>query len=452
MPIPFEDDWTAIADQAVEDFRTLLRFDTRNPPGEEGPAIDFIKQRLAEEGIESTVLEHEGRPNLVARIEGDGSAGGPLLVAGHVDVVPVEPEHWICDPFAAEIIDGYIYGRGTVDMKHMVTMCMTAAMLTKRTGKKPNRDLIFAAVADEEAGCTHGSNFLVEEHPELVRADYMLGEFGGFPQDVGEHRIYPIQVAEKGNCKLKLTARGNPGHGSVPHKENAVVILAAAIAKLGTTRLPQHKVATVETFLNRVAEIQGGPAKIALPQLFNKLVSGVILDKLLPDADLAATFAANLSNTACPTMLDAGSAMNVIPGEASAIVDGRLIPGQRAEDLVREVQHVVGDHIEIEVLLSAPGREGTSDDPLYRMIEDTVRRYDPTGHPIPYMLTGFTDAMCFGRIVPNCFGFAPMQFPKGADYSFKQMVHGHNERIPEEGFRWGVKCFWDLVSRFLGVA
>ena len=444
-------------EEAFDDLRNLLMLDTRNPPpeervgGTERPAIEYIERKLREAGLEPTILESDGRPNLVVRIPGDGSAGGPLLLAGHVDVVPVETEHWSHDPFAGVVDGGYLFGRGAIDMKHMVTHCMAATLRLARSGVTPNRDVIFAAVADEEAGCTHGSRFLVEQHPELVRADYMLGEFGGFSMDINGVRYYPIQVAERGNCKIRMTARGTPGHGSIPHGDQAVVKLATAIAKLGNTRLPQHPTGVAMEFFKTLALTQPPPAKFVLPQLTNKLLSNVLLDRVLPDKEVAANFAATLSNTVSPTMLEAGQAMNVIPGEASCVLDGRTVPGQTKHDLLRELRDVVGPDVEFEVLLWAPGREGTVEDPLYRMIVDITKKHDPSGIPLPMQLTGFTDAQYFGRIVTHCFGFSPVQFPAADNVSFNKMVHGHDERIHVEGFKWGVGVFWDLVSTFLGV-
>ena len=455
MPTASSDVTSAIgmaADQALEDLQTLLRMKTVNPPGGEGPAIGFIRDRLASVGVEATVLECEGRPNLVARIEGTGEAGGPLLLAGHVDVVPVEEEHWTQDPFGGLVHQGYLYGRGTIDMKNMVTMCMHVVMLAKATGRKPNRDLILAAVADEEQGCTYGSQFLVEQHPELVRADYMLGEVGGYPLDVNGVRYYPIQVAEKGIARLRLTAHGKPGHGSVPHDDMAVVKLAQAIDKLSRTRLPVHKTRSAEAFVRGLAAHQKFPGKAILPLVLNNALSSMVLNRVLPDKSSAQTFKAMLSNTVSPNILQAGDAINVIPGTASVRLDGRLIPGQTADDLVRELRTVVGDSYSIEIESWAPGRENPGDDPLFEAICATVRRHDPEGIPVPYMIPGFTDAAYFGSLGATCYGYSPLRFPAEDGLVFKELFHGHDERIHVEGFKWGLGCLWDLVSTFIGLA
>lgn len=443
----------ALVADAEADLRTLVRFDTTNPPGNEGPAIDWLAARLGEVGITSTIVRSEERPNLVARIEGTGEGGGPLLLAGHVDVVPVDREHWSCDPFAAEERGGYLYGRGTLDMKYVVTQALTAFRAIAMSGRRPDRDIIFCAVSDEEAGCTHGSRYLVEEHPDLVRAEYMLGEFGGFPQDVNGVRYYLIQVGEKGVFQFRLTAHGDPGHGSIPHDTNAVVRLARALEKLGTTRLPVHPTETARAFLKGLAAAQKPPARQVLPLVLTPALRNLVLDRLLPDRNTANSMAAIVANTVSPTMLDAGTAKNVIPGAASAVLDGRLVPGQTKDDLLREIKAVIGEGFDIETITYAEGREttGFADDPLYRAICDNVRTHDPSGVPVPYLLTGFSDAQQFGRLGARCFGYAPVRFPVEDQVKFSTLVHGHDERIHLEGFRWGTQAFLDLVLGFVGL-
>ena len=403
-------------------------------------------------GVEPAIYTSEGRPNLVARIRGTGEAGGPLLLTGHVDVVPCERDAWSVDPFEGVERDGYLFGRGTIDMKYMVAHCVSAFCDVAQSGRVPNRDLILAIVSDEEEGCTHGSRFLVEEHPEEVRAEYMLGEFGGFSLDVKSVRYYPIQVAEKGACQLRMRVRGTPGHGSVPHDDNAVVKLAEAVAKLGRARLPMHVHPLVSGFLGAMAAPQPAPDRWVLPMLTRPAVSGLILDRLIPDKGVAASMDANLHNTVSPTGLDAGTKLNVIPGEASALLDGRLVPGQTEESFLRELRAVVGEGFTFDVLTSFPGRANrtASGDPLFEAICANVRAHDPEGVPVPYMLTGFTDAQYFGRLGTECFGYAPVRFPREDAVKFNTLVHGHDERIHIEGFRWGNVAFRDLVQSFLG--
>lgn len=355
---------------AVNDLKTLLRFDTTNPPGNEQQAAQFIVERLASVGIDAEVLESAGRPNVVARIKGDGTGGGPLLLAGHIDVVAVDREHWLHDPFEATEADGYIWARGAIDMKYMVIYCMYAIMQVARSGRTPSRDIIFAAVSDEEAGCEHGSRFLVEQHPEKVRATHMLGEFGGFSQDSRGIRFYPIQVAEKGVCQFHLRASGQPGHGSIPIADNAVVHLGRAVARLGSTRLPRHRTATVEASIRAMAKPQPPVVAQIFRQVLQPVIGDLILDRVLPDRSVADTLSACMRNTATPTMLKAGAQKNVIPGGAQATIDGRTLPGQTQEQFLAEVRAVIGEGFDIDVFTWRPGRENTDfeNDPVYRAI------------------------------------------------------------------------------------
>lgn len=439
------------AQRALDDLRALLRIPSVNPPGGEGPCIELIEGRLREAGVAFERFDSGERPNLVARVRGTGKGGGPLLLTGHVDVVPVERDQWSHDPFAGEIHGGYLFGRGAIDMKNMVSMSLHVICALAENGRTPDRDVIFAAVSDEEQGCAHGSRYLVENHPEAVRAEYMLGEVGGFNLDINGVRYYPIQVAEKGTVRLRLTVRGRPGHGSVPHGEMAVVRLGALLMKLGKTRLPMHPVATVEAFVRGLAAAQKGAGKRVLPLLLKPALAGFVLDKVLPDRSSAETFAANLSNTVSPTMLEASNAVNVIPGHASVVLDGRILPGQSADDLVAELRAVIGPEVEVEVLSSHHGRENRPGGPLFDAICENVRRHDPSGVPVPYMVTGFTDAAYFGLLGAQCYGYSPLRFPAEDRVAFKDLFHGHDERIHVDGFLWGYECLWDLVSRFVGV-
>jgi acetylornithine deacetylase/succinyl-diaminopimelate desuccinylase-like protein len=437
----------SIEREAISDLQELIRFKTVNPPGNEGPAARFLFERLEDAGLRPRLLECEGRPNVVVRLQGDRSRdGGPLLLTGHLDVVPVEEEAWTHPPFGAEVEGEYLYGRGAVDMKHMVAMCLTIACQLAREEIRLGRDIILAFVSDEEEGCRCGSRFLVESHPEEVRAECMIGETGGFSMDVNRKRYYPIQVAEKGRCRIRLTARGEPGHGSIPHQENAVLRLAQALIKLGQARLPQHRVRTVERFVQELARTQGFPASWILPCLLDPLIGGALLEYLL-EPSVANPLAATLSNTVVPTILEAGGKINVIPGRAVAHLDGRTLPGQTGEDLVREMRRLVGDAIDIDILEEHPGRENSGTHPLLATLTSTLKDHDPQGIPIPCLATGFTDAAYFGRIVPHCFGFSPVRFPASDRIRFEKLLHGHDERIHLPGFLWGLRVLDDAVRR-----
>lgn len=441
-------DWQAIENEAIGYFKDLLRIDTTNPPGNERAAADYIARVLDREGISYQILESEpGRASLVARLKGSG-AKGPLLLNGHLDVVPVEPDKWTHPPFEAVEADGCIWGRGAIDMKNMVTMGLMTLILLKRQGVKLERDVIFSAVADEEAGSNKGAVFLATKHPDLVRAEYVLNEVGGHTLYMGDARFYPIQVSEKGICWFELVAQGEPGHGSMPHPGNAVVKLARALAALGKTRLPQHNTAVVENFLRTLSRGAPPPQKQVMPLLLQPRLAGHLLG-LIEKQDVSRAIGLNamLRNTATPTMVSAGQKVNVIPSKATARVDGRVLPGHSVEDFLREVQAVVGPELKINVIEQHEGTNFPTTTPLFEAICRGVERHDPGATPVPYMIPGFTDSFAYARLGAICYGFSPVRL--GPELNFTRMYHGHDERIPTDGFRWGLRVLHEVVHGFV---
>jgi acetylornithine deacetylase/succinyl-diaminopimelate desuccinylase-like protein len=435
-------DWRAITDESLTLLQKLLRIDTTNPPGNETLAANLLADYLRAQGFTPEIYEGvPGRGNLICRLSGDGSKA-PILLNAHIDVVPANPDGWKYPPFSGEIAEGFLWGRGAVDMKHMAAMSAVVLAQLKRSAVALKRDVIFTAVADEEAGCTHGSRFLVEQHPEKVRAEYVLGEVGGFTLHFMNTRIYPVQVAEKGIAWLRMRAKGRPGHGSMPHNDNAVVKLAKAIAKIGKHRLPQHNTPTVEKFLRQLADLQPLPLRVALPLLLRPELSGFLLSSF-PDEQIANSFKAVLSNTASPTVLRAGGSTNVIPDVAEAELDGRTLPGFNEQDLIRELKQLVGEDIDFEVIRSANPVESPEDPTVFSAIQQAIDAHDPGAKALPYMIPGFTDAKEFHKLGAKYYGFAPVQLPKGL--RFAEMYHGHNERIPVDGLRWGTRVLFDVV-------
>jgi acetylornithine deacetylase/succinyl-diaminopimelate desuccinylase-like protein len=335
-------------------------------------------------------------------------------------------------------------------MKNMVTMSMMTLIRLKREGIRLARDVIFCAVADEEEGCAYGSRFLVEQHPDLVRAEYMLGEIGGFTMYVNGMAFYPIQVAEKGRVKLRMIARGEAGHGSMPKRHSAVVRLAQAIEKIGKIPLPQHNTPTVRAFFTTLAETQKLPVSLVLKALLQPSLSGLLLQRAIPP-QLAPTFDALLHNTASPTMLLGSEKLNVIPSEASCWLDGRLLPGFTGADLVQELREVTGDLVEYVIEEESPAVVNPYNTELYRLLERKIRQHDATGIPIPYMIPGFTDACQFSRLGTLCYGFSPLQIPPDAPYTFSKLFHGADERVPVAGYRWGQRVLYDTVKSFVQV-
>jgi len=442
-------DWTAAGAEGLACLKDLLRIDTSNPPGNERPAAELVAAALAREGIPSQILESApGRASLIARLKGSGRKA-PLLLSGHLDVVPADAEHWKHPPFGAVEEGGYLWGRGAVDMKNMVAMSLQTLVLLKRQGVALDRDVIFAAVADEEAGCRHGSLFLVDRHPDLVRAEYVLTEVGGHTLHLGPARFYPVQVSEKGLCWFEIQAEGPPGHGSMPHPHNAVARLARAIVALQEARLPQHNTEVVSRFIRALAAKAPFPQNRLLPLLLNRALSGALTRRLeARNLEQALGLNAMLRNTASPTMLTAGKKINVIPSAATVQVDGRLIPGQTLDSFLDEIRAVVGDDVRLTVLDDHPGTTFESKTDLFAAIARVLERHDPEALPVPYMIPGFTDAFAYQKLGAICYGFAPVRLDP--ELSFSRMYHGHDERIPVAGFAWGMRVLYELVRDFCG--
>jgi acetylornithine deacetylase/succinyl-diaminopimelate desuccinylase-like protein len=435
----------ADADAAVRALQDLIRIDTVNPPGNELAACRYLKTVFDREGIPCTILESApGRGNLVARLQGDGSAR-PFLLASHLDVVPTERDKWSCDPFSGEIRDGFVWGRGAVDMKQMTALELSVFLKLKRDGVKLKRDVIFTAVADEEAGCRFGSKWLVEHHPELIRAEYAVNEVGGFSLDVENTTFYPIGVAQKGVCWFDIVATGTPGHGAMPHDDQAIDHVCLAAHKLSSEPLPFHRTRIVAEFVNQLAARQKFPKNLVLKSLLNENFSNAAL-KLIPDKAKARNFKAMLRHIATPTLLKAGYKENVIPGEASVTVDGRILPEHTVAEFLAEVQHLIGPGYRIDVRhAEEPCEIENYDDTFFGLLKDSLKKHDPGCVPVPFLIPGYTDAAHYRKLGIKCYGFAPTKLPP--DLNFGQMYHGHDERIPVTAMRFGLDVLWDVTIR-----
>jgi acetylornithine deacetylase/succinyl-diaminopimelate desuccinylase-like protein len=428
------------ADEVVDLCRDLLRIDTTNT-GDSGTTVgervaaEYVAEKLAEAGIDSVV--HESAPtraNLIARIPGRDPSRGALLLHGHLDVVPADPDEWSVPPFEGVEKDGYLWGRGAIDMKDFDAMVLAMVRDWSRTGYVPPRDVVLAFLADEEAGMTWGSQYVVREHADLLEGvTEAVGEVGGFSYTVSEDlRLYLIETAEKGIDWLRLHARGRPGHGSFVHDDNAVTALAEAVAAVGRHRFPLVMTPTVRAFLEHVGDAIGVEFDPADPEL--------AVAKLGPIANL---IGATVRNTANPTRLAAGYKDNVIPGKASATIDCRTLPGQE-QAFLAELRDVIGPDIEIEHLQVQPPVETTFDGALVEAMAAALRAEDPGARAVPYMLSGGTDAKAFATLGIRCFGFAPLRLP--ADLPFATLFHGIDERVPVEGLRFGVRVLDRLLK------
>jgi acetylornithine deacetylase/succinyl-diaminopimelate desuccinylase-like protein len=426
-------------DEVAEICRDLLRIDTTNTGDPrttvgERVAAEYVAASLAEVGIDSVL--HESAPtraNLVARIPGSDPTRGALLVHGHLDVVPADASEWSVDPFSGDEKDGYLWGRGAIDMKDMDAMMLAVVRDWKRTGYVPPRDIVLCYTADEEAGMQYGSQFLAREHRDLFEGcTEAIGEVGGFSYTVNDDlRLYLVETAEKGIDWLRLHAKGRPGHGSFVHDDNAVTALAEAVAAVGRHKFPMVVTPTVAAFLEQVSDALGIELDPAEPEL--------AIAKLGPIANL---IGATVRNTANPTRLEAGYKDNVIPGKASATIDCRTLPGQ-AEIFLEQLRSVIGPDIEIEHLQQQAALETTFDGALIDAISDALRAEDPGARAVPYMLSGGTDAKAWTTLGIRCFGFAPLRLP--ADLNFSALFHGVDERVPVEGLRFGVRVLDRLL-------
>ncbi|GGO91764.1 peptidase M20 [Nocardioides phosphati] len=426
------------AADVVEICRDLIRIDSTNDGTDQGPgerkAAEHVAALLDEVGIESTLLESRpGRTTLVARI-GDGP-GEPLLVHGHLDVVPADAHDWTVHPLSGEIRDGYLWGRGAVDMKDFDAMALSVIRARARAGRLPERPIVLAMTADEEAGGHLGAQWLVENHPDLVGdCTEAIGEVGGFSTTVRGQRMYLIEAAEKGMAWMRLTAKGRAGHGSMINHDNAVTALAGAVARIGTYEWPVRLTPTMEVLLASVGEVAGVQAT---PDNAESLVEEF--------GGAARMLGAVIRNTANPTMLDAGYKVNVVPGQATAHVDGRFLPGFE-DEFFATLHELAGPDIAFDFVSHQQPWETPYDGGLVRAMERSLLAEDPDALVAPYLMSGGTDAKHFRKLGMRCYGFAPLRLP--ADLDFTALFHGVDERVPVDGLEFGARVF----DRFLDQA
>ncbi|MEV5608742.1 M20/M25/M40 family metallo-hydrolase [Streptomyces sp. NPDC052225] len=431
-------------DEVVTFTSELIRIDTTNRGGgdcQERPAAEYAAAKLAEAGLEPTILERTpGRGNVVARIAGTDPGADALLVHGHLDVVPAEAADWSVDPFSGEVRDGVVWGRGAVDMKNMDAMILATVRQWARLGFRPRRDIVIAFTADEEASAEDGSGFLADRHADLFEGcTEGISESGAFTfHDGSGKQIYPIAAGERGTGWLKLTARGKAGHGSKVNKANAVSRLAAAVARIGEHQWPVRLTPTVRAALTELAALYGIETDVSAPDFD----VDALLAALGPAAALVEPTVRNSSN---PTMLSAGYKINVIPGEAVAHVDGRYLPG--AEDEFRStLDRLTGPDVDWEFQHREVALQAPVDSPTFRNMRAAVEEFAPEGHVVPYCMSGGTDAKQFSRLGITGYGFAPLKLPEGFDY--QALFHGVDERVPVEALHFGVR----VLDRFLRTA
>ncbi|GAA2265169.1 M20/M25/M40 family metallo-hydrolase [Glycomyces scopariae] len=413
--------------------RDLIRIDTTNRGGGEGNergAAEYAAAKLAEAGLEPVVVEKApNRSNVVARLEGADPSAPALLVHGHLDVVPAEAADWTVDPFSGEIdADGMLWGRGAIDMKGMDAMMLAAARSWAREGVRPRRSIVFAFVADEEASAEYGSRFLAEQHADLFAGcTEGVSESGGFTFHSGGMRIYPIAAGERGTAWLELTARGRAGHGSKKSPDNAVVKLAAAVARIGAHEWPLRVTPVVEAAVTELAALHGVEPDFAD-------LSGL--------GEAAQLVEATLRNSANPTVLEAGYKVNVVPEHARAEVDGRVVPGGDAE-FEATMDELCGPDVAWRYAHRDRPLTAPVDSPTFAAMRAAVKKYDPEGHPVPFCMSGGTDAKQFSRLGITGYGFSPLALPP--EFGYGKLAHGVDERVPVEGLRFGLRVLDDFL-------
>jgi hypothetical protein len=431
-------DRTASENDAIEICQELIRIPSVNygeGRGDEAEAAAYIVKKLAEVGIDSKIYESApNRCNVIARIKGSDSTRPGLVVHGHIDVVPANADEWSVDPFSGVIKDGMIWGRGALDMKNMDAMILAIVRDWSRRGYQPSRDIVLAFFADEEAGMTFGSRFMAAKHPEVFAGcNEAISEVGGFSVTVADgKRLYFVEAAQKGIHWMKLTAQGRAGHGSMLNDNNPLTALTDAVAKIGKFEWPQRYTQTVKDLFREVARVTG------------KAYDEKDLRPLLKEiGSTARMIGATLQNTANPTMLEAGYKANVIPSSASAVIDGRFLPGYE-DELNETIRSIIGPDIAIETISRDIALEVDFNSPLVEAMKAALLRQDPEGIPVPYLMSGGTDNKALSELGIVGYGFSPLKLP--ADLDFMSLVHGVDERVPIEGLKFGVRVLADFLE------
>jgi acetylornithine deacetylase/succinyl-diaminopimelate desuccinylase-like protein len=463
-------EWQRAGDDLIATLRELIRIPSINPPPDEAPdrelaAAKWIAASLDDAGIVPEVFAPvAGRGSVTARLRGDGTGGEPLLLLGHLDVVPAPPERWTHDPFAADVADGYVWGRGAVDMKDLVAMELSVMRLlaaeARRAGRNPasdpvpglTRDVLFASTADEEAGGLNGIAFLVVERPELLRAAGAINESGAVATTFADRRFYPIGVAEKGYAVYRISVTGAWGHGSMPRDDNAAVRAAQVVARLNVQG-PPRLTPTMAAFFNGAADCLDGEAARLLRALAgdDPRRAEAAVDALCEPMS-ARVIRALLRDTVSPNIIHAGVKYNVIPGEATIEVDCRVLPGTTEEAMhdmiIERIGPDLADACTVDLVIYGPPVDAPPSGTLYDTLVATVRDHDPAGIPLPFMVPFATDAKHTATLGIPTYGFSPLRLDP--DERFLERFHGVDERVGVDALRWGLPVLYDVVRRFCG--
>jgi len=452
-------------DSCVEHLRSLIRIPSVNPPdggpdvaagrdprGAEAAAARYCADVLDGAGIEAEVIElTPGRGSCVARMRASGAATDPpLILLSHLDVVPVDADSWSRDPFGGELIDGVVWGRGAVDMKNMVAMELAIMLALKSSAAELRRDVIFAAVADEEAGGEHGARGLVAQLPELFHdadgraAAAALNEVGGYSIVLGGNRYYTLQVAEKGIVWTRMRTSGAAGHASMPHADNAAVKLADAVSAISVDQAARDArlVPVVADFLDAL-----GLGEVARLATNDPSAASAALAARVDDPVMRRSIDAMLRDTVTPTVLRSGKKVNVLPGGGEAELDVRTLPGTDQAELLAHLQSVVGPDASVEPVVALPAVEWPADAEIVDLMRDALRRADPDATAVTMMITPGTDAKALAQLGIPCYGFAPLQLEP--DFPFLELFHGHDERVPVSALAFGLPVLAEVVARYV---
>lgn len=429
----------------AELLRQLIRFDTTNPPGDEGPCLEHLRERFAGSGAEIRMLgSAAGRPNLVVRVAGRGQAP-PLLMQGHVDVVTTAGQRWTHPPFGGDLVRGWVWGRGALDMKSGVAMMASALLRCLQRGEPPAGDVVLCCLADEEAGGAHGAQFLVERHAELFAGiRHGIGEGGGSTQHVNGRPFYPIMVAEKRTCRLRVTLRGPGGHASRSHRGGTMAGLGQMLLALDRHRLPVHVTAVAADYIRGIAEATQDADRARLLALLDARQTDGVLDRMGEDAG---RFDPILHHTINATVVQAGEKVNVIPSVAVVDLDGRMLPGFEPEDFIAEVRSVIGPEPEIEVIGAGPRLKEAERGPFYDLLCTVLRELEPAAVPVPLLMTGATDQRHFARLGIEGYGYLPLRLPAGFG---QETVHAADERVPAAALDFGTDALFRVLQRYRG--
>lgn len=441
VKMALQNDEILIYKDPVKLLQKLIRYNTTNPPGNEADCIKYLNDLLSLAGIETTMVGKEPeRQNLIARLKGQGKEP-PFLMYGHVDVVAADG-NWSQPPFEGVIMDECVWGRGTLDMKGAIVMMVCALLRAKVEGFVPSGDIILAVVGDEEASGEYGAKYLVENYSDMFKdVKYAIGEIGGFTLHMSGKRFYPIMVAEKQKCSIKAVIKGPGGHGSMPLHGGAMAKLGNVLKTLDAHRLPVHVTPPASEMIDALASHLPFPASMFLRGLQKPFMTDKILNIMGEQGNF---FDPILHNTVNATIVRGGNKINVIPGEITLELDGRILPGFKASDMIKELQNLLGRNAEFEVTEYVPGPSEINMG-LFHVLEDILKEGDKDGIPIPFVVSGCTDARFFSQLGIQTYGFTPMILPQ--DISFAKLIHGEDERIPIKALEFGVNSIFRLLNR-----